>query len=63
MLFRSWKFLFLQNVIGFDIPTIFKSPNYLLGLVVLGLIAFYLIRVPLKNAGAPDEPPPPLAVI
>ena len=58
-----WKFLFLQNIIGFDIPTIFKSPNYLLGLVVLGLIAFYLIRVPLKNAGAPDEPPPPLAVI
>lgn len=58
-----WKFLFLQNVIGFDIPTIFKSPNYLLGLVVLGLIAFYLIRVPLKNAGAPDEPPPPSAVI
>jgi putative OPT family oligopeptide transporter len=58
-----WKFLFLQNVIGFDIPTIFKSPNYLLGLVVLGLIAFYLIRVPLKNAGAPDEPAPPSAVI
>lgn len=58
-----WKFLFLQNVIGFDIPTIFKSPNYLLGLVVLGLIAFYLIRVPLRNAGAPDEPPPPSAVI
>jgi len=58
-----WKFLFLQNVIGFDIPTVFKSPNYLLGLVVLGLIAFYLIRVPLRNAGAPDEPPPPLAVI
>ena len=58
-----WKFLFLQNIIGFDIPTIFKSPNYLLGLVVLGLIAFYLIRVPLRNAGAPDEPPPPLAVI
>jgi len=58
-----WKFLFLQNVISFDIPTIFKSPNYLLGLVVLGLIAFYLIRVPLKNAGAPDEPAPPSAVI
>jgi uncharacterized oligopeptide transporter (OPT) family protein len=58
-----WKFLFLQNVIGFDIPAIFKSPNYLLGLVVLGLIAFYLIRVPLRNAGAPDEPPPPSAVI
>jgi len=58
-----WKFLFLQNVIGFDIPAIFKSPNYLLGLVVLGLIAFYLIRVPLRNAGTADEPPPPSAVI
>jgi len=58
-----WKFLFLQNIIGFDIPTIFKSPNYILGLVVLCLIAFYLIRVPLRNAGGADEPPPPSAVI
>ena len=33
------------------------------GLVVLVLIALYLIRIPLKNAGAADEPPPPSAVI
>lgn len=59
----AWKFFFLQNVIGQDIPVIFKNPTYLGGLVVLALIGFYLIAVPLKNAGAPDEPPPPSAVI
>jgi len=58
-----WKFLFFQKVIAFDIPTIFKNPSYLLGIAVLALIGFYLVAVPLKNAGAPDEPPPPSAVI
>ncbi|MGA2586475.1 MAG: oligopeptide transporter, OPT family [Candidatus Aminicenantales bacterium] len=58
-----WKFLFLNNVIKIDIPTIFGSPSYLVGLIVLALIAFYLIAVPLKNAGAADEPAPPTAVI
>ncbi len=58
-----WKFMFLNNVIKIDIPTIFANPSYLVGLVVLALIAFYLIAVPLKNAGAADEPPPPAAVI
>ena len=58
-----WKFLFFQNVLKFDIPTIFKSPSYIAGLVVLGLIGYYLVAVPLKNAGAPDEPPPPSAII
>jgi putative OPT family oligopeptide transporter len=65
-----WKFLFLQNVIKLDIPQIFKGANYfggfdryIGGLVVLALIAIYLIRVPVRNAGAADEPPPPSAVI
>ncbi len=58
-----WKFLFFQKVIAFDIPTIFANPSYLLGIAVLALIGFYLVAVPLKNAGAPDEPPPPSAVI
>jgi len=59
----AWKFFFLQNIVSKDIPIIFKHPSYLAGLVVLALIAFYLISVPLKNAGAADEPPPPSAVI
>ncbi len=58
-----WKFLFLQKVIGFDIPQIFANPSYLIGLAVLALMAFYLIAIPLKNAGRADEPPPPSAVI
>jgi putative OPT family oligopeptide transporter len=58
-----WKFLFLQNVLKFDIPKVFAAPSYLIGLAVLALIGLYLIAVPLRNAGAPDEPPPPSAVI
>jgi len=65
-----WKFLFLQNVIGFDIPSIFKGTSYFGGvdlyfggLAVLVLIALYLVYKPLRHAGAADEPPPPSAVI
>jgi putative OPT family oligopeptide transporter len=66
-----WKFLFLQKIIRFDVPTVFKgAPSilgidvlYLGGLAVLGLMAYYLVAVPLRNAGAADEPPPPSAVI
>ncbi|OGD27197.1 MAG: oligopeptide transporter, OPT family [Candidatus Aminicenantes bacterium RBG_19FT_COMBO_65_30] len=70
LLRAAWKFFFLQNVIAVDIPVIFKGGKYfgvvdiyIGGLVVLALIVLYLIRVPLKNAGAADEPPPPSAVI
>ncbi len=66
----AWKFFFLQNVIHFDIPAVFKGGKYfgavdlyIGGLAVLVLIGLYLIKVPLKNAGAADEPPPPSAVI
>ncbi|MBN2265327.1 MAG: oligopeptide transporter, OPT family [Candidatus Aminicenantes bacterium] len=66
----AWKFFFLQEVVPFDIPAVFKSGKYfgavdlyIGGLAVLVLIGLYLIRVPLKNAGAADEPPPPSAVI
>lgn len=70
LLKAAWKFFFLQNVIGFDIPAVFKGGKYFGvvdlyagGLAVLVLIGLYLIRVPIKNAGAADEPPPPSAVI
>jgi hypothetical protein len=29
----------------------------------MGLIAFALIRIPLKNAGDPNEPAPPAAIM
>ena len=45
------------------IPQIFSAPSYLAGLVVLGLIAWFLVRVPLANAGRADEPAPPAAMM
>src|SRR5215469_6895820 len=45
------------------IPQIFKEPSYLLGAVVIVLLAVLLIRLPLSNAGSPDEPAPPAAMM
>ena len=45
------------------LPEIFKSPNVLLGFGVLAILAIYMIRVPLRNAGSPDEPAPPTAIM
>jgi hypothetical protein len=45
------------------LPRLFETPSYLVGLLVLGLIAFVLIRVPLANAGRADEPAPPAAMM
>lgn len=46
-----------------DIPVIFTEPTFIISLVVLALIALFLIVFPLKNAGSPDEPPPPSAMV
>jgi putative OPT family oligopeptide transporter len=59
----TWKFLFLQKVIGRDIPEIFKNANYYVGLAVLVLIGASLVFFPLRHAGQADEPPPPSAVV
>lgn len=63
LLNAAWKFLFFQNVLKFDVPTIFEKASYTVGLGVLVLIGLYLVAIPLRNAGAADEPPPPSAVI
>ncbi len=39
------------------------SPSYLLGFLVLAALAFLLVRMPLSNAGSPDEPAPPAAMV
>jgi putative OPT family oligopeptide transporter len=63
-LFKAlWKILYDRNAIGFNIPRLFENPSYWLGLVALVLMGYYLIYVPLRNAGKADEPPPPSAVI
>jgi putative OPT family oligopeptide transporter len=45
------------------LPAIFPQPSYLISLNVFALIAWFLIRTPLANAGKPDDPPPPEAVM
>ncbi len=59
----TWKFMFFQNVVPRDVPEIFANANYYIGLGVLVLIGLYLIYLPLRKAGAADEPPPPSAVM
>ena len=39
------------------------DPSYLIGVGVMALIAWTLIRVPLANAGDPNEPAPPAAIM
>jgi putative OPT family oligopeptide transporter len=44
-------------------PILIKSPHWI-GMVVAFLILFFvMIRVPLANAGKPDEPAPPTAIM
>jgi putative OPT family oligopeptide transporter len=45
------------------IPKLFNDPSYLLGVVFLGLIGYVLVKVPLANAGDPNEPAPPVAMM
>jgi len=42
---------------------IFKNPSFLVSILVLMIIAFVLVRIPIRNAGSPDEPAPPTAVM
>jgi putative OPT family oligopeptide transporter len=41
----------------------FKDPSFALGMVVLALLGFLLIRIPLGAAGRSDEPAPPTAMM
>lgn len=51
------------NFFNWPLPVIFETPSYVFGLVVMALLAFVLIRIPLANAGSPDEPAPPVAMM
>ncbi|MEN6536128.1 MAG: oligopeptide transporter, OPT family [Bryobacteraceae bacterium] len=45
------------------LPEIFKQPSILAGFAVLILLGILMVRVPLANAGRPDEPAPPTAIM
>ena len=41
----------------------FEDPSYFVGALVIALMAWILIAVPLRNAGDPNEPAPPSAMM
>jgi hypothetical protein len=45
------------------LPVIFQHPSVFSGFIVLVILAIVMIRVPLANAGSPDEPAPPTAIM
>jgi putative OPT family oligopeptide transporter len=45
------------------LPTIFAQPPGIGGLIVLIILAITMVKVPLANAGRPDEPAPPTAIM
>ena len=45
------------------LPVIFEQPSFLAGLAVLALLVLIMVKVPLANAGRPDEPAPPTAIM
>lgn len=47
----------------FPLSSVFKEPSYVVGLGVLLLLFWVLIRFPLNSAGSPDEPAPPSAMM
>lgn len=51
------------NFFEWPLPRVTENPTYLAGLGFLALLAFLMIRNPLANAGDPDEPAPPSAMV
>ena len=51
------------TLLDWPLPIFMKDPSYLVGLAVMLLLAGVLVKVPLNNAGHPDEPAPPVAMM
>jgi putative OPT family oligopeptide transporter len=49
-------------VVEWRTPIIFTEPSFLVSLLVFVVVGYVLIKVPLANAGKPDEPAPPSAL-
>jgi putative OPT family oligopeptide transporter len=45
------------------IPVLFDNPSYIAGIVVLLVLGFVLVKVPLNNAGRPEDPAPPAVIV
>ena len=45
------------------LPQLLADPMYLVGVVIMAALAFLMIQMPLTNAGDPNEPAPPMAMM
>ena len=45
------------------LPSLFESPSYGIGVLVMGAIALLLMYLPLGSAGRPEDPAPPVAMM
>ncbi len=45
------------------LPKIFENPSYLFGFAIIVMLGVLLVRLPLANAGRPEEPAPPSAMM
>lgn len=48
---------------GHSLPEIFANPHWLSGLIALAILIGIMIKVPLANAGRPEDPAPPTAIM
>jgi putative OPT family oligopeptide transporter len=46
-----------------EIPQVFASPSYLVGLVVVALLGVLMVKLPLSRRGRPEDPAPPAVIM
>ncbi len=44
-------------------PVLIRSPHWIAAVIAMAALIFVMMRVPLSNAGSPDEPAPPTAIM
>ena len=48
---------------GHKMPQVLQNPHWISGLIGLAVLVAVMIKLPLANAGLPDEPAPPTAIM
>ena len=50
-------------VMEWKIPLIFEEPTFFISIIVFVVVGWILVRTPLNNAGRPEDPAPPSAMV
>ena len=48
---------------GYDVALFKWTPSYLAAVAAMAILAIVMVRVPLANAGRPEDPAPPTAIM